>query len=253
MKYFDLSGKVAVVTGGNRGIGFGITKGLAGAGATVVITNRDAAAGQKAAASLEQEGFKVAAVSADVTSVPSIQNMVSRVIGDYGKIDILVNNAAVVLRKPAEDVLEEEWDNLMDLNVRGTFFCCQIVGKEMMRGNGGKIINISSNVAYRLQPIRSVYATSKAAINHLTRALAMEWSKYNINVNVLAPSVTITDINRKYYTEEHPEALEAHLKLTPKGRVATPEDYVGAAIFLASDEADYVTGQILYVDGGVTL
>jgi len=230
MKYFDLSGKVAVVTGGNRGIGFGITKGLAGAGATVVITNRDAAAGQKAAASLEQEGFKVAAVSADMTSVPSIQNMVSRVIGDYGKIDILVNNAAVVLRKPAEDVLEEEWDNLMDLNVRGTFFCCQIVGKEMMRGNGGKII-----------------------INHLTRALAMEWSKYNINVNVLAPSVTITDINRKYYTEEHPEALEAHLKLTPKGRVATPEDYVGAAIFLASDEADYVTGQILYVDGGVTL
>jgi NAD(P)-dependent dehydrogenase (short-subunit alcohol dehydrogenase family) len=108
-------------------------------------------------------------------------------------------------------------------------------------------------VSNRLQPIRSVYATSKAAINHLTRALAMEWSKYNINVNALAPSVTITDINRKYFLEEHPEALEAHLKLTPKGRVATPEDYVGAAIFLASDEADYVTGQILYVDGGVTL
>jgi NAD(P)-dependent dehydrogenase (short-subunit alcohol dehydrogenase family) len=253
MKYFDLSGKVAVVTGGNRGIGFGITKGLADAGATAIITNRDAAAGQKAAASLEQEGLKVAAVSVDVTSVPSIQKMVSRVISDYGQIDILVNNAAVVLRKPAEDVLEEEWDNLMNLNVRGTFFCCQIVGREMMRSNGGKIINISSNVSNRLQPIRSVYATSKAAINHLTRALAMEWAKYNINVNVLAPSVTITDINRKYYLEEHPEALEAHLKLTPKGRVATPEDYVGAAIFLASDEADYVTGQILYVDGGVTL
>jgi NAD(P)-dependent dehydrogenase (short-subunit alcohol dehydrogenase family) len=253
MKYFDLSGKVAVVTGGNRGIGFGITKGLADAGATAIITNRDAAAGQKAAASLEQEGLKVAAVSADVTSAPSIQKMVSRVISDYGQIDILVNNAAVVLRKPAEDVLEEEWDNLMNLNVRGTFFCCQIVGREMMRSNGGKIINISSNVSNRLQPIRSVYATSKAAINHLTRALAMEWAKYNINVNVLAPSVTITDINRKYYLEEHPEALEAHLKLTPKGRVATSEDYVGAAIFLASDEADYVTGQILYVDGGVTL
>lgn len=253
MKYFDLSGKVAVVTGGNRGIGFGITKGLAGAGATVVITNRNAAEGQKAAASLEQEGLKVAAVSADVTSASSIKEMVSRVIGDFGKIDILVNNAAIVLRKPAEDVLEEEWDNLMNLNVRGTFFCCQIVGREMMRGNGGKIINISSNVSSRLQPIRSVYATSKAAINHLTRALAMEWSNYNINVNALAPSVTITDINRKYFTEEHPEALEAHLKLTPKGRVATPEDYVGAAIFLASDEADYVTGQILYVDGGVTL
>ena len=253
MKHFDLSGKVAVVTGGNRGIGFGIAKGLAGAGATVVITNRDAAGGQKAAVSLEREGLKAAAVSADVTSASSIKEMVSRVIGDFGRIDILVNNAAIVLRKSAEDVQEEEWDNLMNLNVRGTFFCCQIVGREMIRSNGGKIINISSNVSNRLQPIRSVYSISKAAINHLTRALAQEWAKYNINVNALAPSVTITDINRKYYLEEHPEALEAHLKLTPKGRVATPEDYVGAAIFLASDEADYVTGQILYVDGGVTL
>jgi NAD(P)-dependent dehydrogenase (short-subunit alcohol dehydrogenase family) len=253
MKHFDLSGKVAVVTGGNRGIGFGITRGLADAGATVVITNRNASEGQKTAASLEQEGLKVAAVSVDVTSVPSVQEMASKVIGDFGKIDILVNNAAIVLRKPAEDVLEEEWDNLMNLNVRGAFFCCQIVGREMIKGNGGRIINISSNVANRLQPIRSVYATSKAAINHLTRALAQEWAKYNINVNVLAPSVTITDINREYFLKEHPQALEAHLKLTPKGRVATPEDYVGAAIFLASDAADYVTGQILYVDGGVTL
>jgi len=253
MKHFDLSGKVAVVTGGNRGIGFGIAKGLAGAGATVVITNRNAMEGQKAAASLEREGLKAAAVSADVTSASSIKEMVSKVIGDFGKIDILVNNAAIVLRKSAEDVLEEEWDNLMNLNVRGAFFCCQIVGREMIRSNGGKIINISSNVSNRLQPIRSVYSISKAAINHLTRALAQEWAKYNVNVNALAPSVTITDMNRKYYLKEHPEALEAHLKLTPKGRVATPEDYVGAAIFLASDEADYVTGQILYVDGGVTL
>ena len=253
MKYFDLSGKVAVVTGGNRGIGFGITRGLAGAGATVVITNRNAAEGRKAVASLEQAGLKVTSVAADVTSAPSIREMVSRVVGDLGKIDILVNNAAVVLRKPAEDVLEEEWDKLMNLNLRGTFFCCQIVGREMIRGNGGKIINISSNVSHRLQPIRSVYATSKAAINHLTRALAMEWGKYNINVNVLAPTTTITDINRKYFLEEHPDELQRYADQTPLGRLANPEDYVGTAVYLASDASNFVTGQVIYVDGGITL
>lgn len=253
MEIFDLSGRIAMVTGGNRGIGLGIAKGLAVAGATVVIVNRKAAEGQSAAESLKKEGLSAVAIPADVCDTSSIATLLTKVVRDFGKIDVLVNNAGVVVRKPTEEISEEDWDYVMDTNLKAVFFCCQLVGREMLRNKRGKIINISSNVSHRLQPIRSVYATSKAGVNHLTRALAQEWAKYNINVNVIAPSVTITDMNRKYYLEDHPEALEAHLRLTPRGRVAAPEDYVGAAVFLASDAADYVTGQILYVDGGVTL
>lgn len=253
MEIFDLSGRIAMITGGNRGIGLGIAKGLAVAGATVVIVNRKAAEGQSAAESLKKEGLSAVAIPADVCDTSSIATLLTKVVRDFGKIDVLVNNAGVVVRKPTEEISEEDWDYVMDTNLKAVFFCCQLVGREMLRNKRGKIINISSNVSHRLQPIRSVYATSKAGVNHLTRALAQEWAKYNINVNVIAPSVTITDMNRKYYLEDHPEALEAHLRLTPRGRVAAPEDYVGAAVFLASDAADYVTGQILYVDGGVTL
>ena len=253
MEIFNLTGKTAIVTGGNRGIGLGIARGLASAGANVVIVNRKTADGQNTAESLGKEGLSAVAISADVNDTSSIEKMVSKVISDFEGIDILVNNTGVIVRKPAEEMLEEDWDYIIDTNLKAVFFCCQLVGREMIRNKKGRIINISSNVSYRVSSQRSVYAASKAGLNHLTRALAYEWAKYNINVNVLAPSVTITDLNRKYFVEEHPEALEAHLRLTPKGRVAYPEDYVGAAIFLASDASDYVTGQILFVDGGVTL
>jgi 2-deoxy-D-gluconate 3-dehydrogenase len=179
--------------------------------------------------------------------------LVARVISEFGKIDILVNSVGVIVRKPAEEVSEEEWDYVIDTNLKGVFFCCQSVGREMIRSKRGRIINISSNIVQRLQPMRVAYAASKAGINHLTRALALEWAKVNINVNAIAPSVTITDINKKFYLEEHRDQLEEHIRLTPKGRVAYPEDYVGAAIFLASDASDYVTGQILYVEGGAAL
>ena len=253
MDIFDLSGRIAAVTGGNQSIGFAIARGLAKAGATAVIVNRNIEEGEKAVESLKKEKLKAAAIPADVTDIKSIDKMVKKVVGDFGKIDILVNNAGVVVRKPPEEITEEDWDYIMNTNLKGAFFCCQSAGKEMIKQKKGKIINISSNVSERIQPVRSAYAASKAGLNHLTRALAFEWAKYNINVNALAPSVTITDMNRKFYLEEHPEALDAHLKLTPKGRVAYPDDYVGAAVFLASDAADYVTGQVLFVDGGVTL
>ena len=253
MEIFDLSGRIAVVTGGNRGIGLAISRGLATAGATVVIVNRKAPEGQSAAESLRKDGLSAVAIPADVTSTSSINQMVAKVIGDLGRIDILVNNTGVVVKKPATEISEEDWDYVVNTNLKAAFFCCQTVGREMIKNNKGRIINISSNASSKQQPLRSVYSTSKAGLNHLTRALAQEWAKYNINVNVLAPSVTITDMSRKYFMEEHPEALEEHLRLTPKGRVAYPEDYVGAAVFLASDASDYVTGQILFVDGGLTL
>jgi len=252
IEIFDLSGRIAIVTGGNQGIGFAIARGLASAGATVVIANRRAAEGQSAAESLEKEGLSAVAIPTDVSRRSSIEALVTKVVSDFRRIDILVNNAGIVIRKPAEEITEEEWDRIMNINLKGMFFCCQLVGKEMLRSKKGKIINISSVIAEKVQPIRSVYAISKAGVSHLTRTLALEWSKYNININAIAPGVTITPLNQKYF-EEHPEQLEEFVSATPKGRVAYPEDYVGAAIFLASDASDYVTGHTLVVDGGTVI
>lgn len=253
MGMFDLSGKIAIITGGSRGIGLGIAKGLGGAGATIIIANRKAAEGQKAVDSLKKEGLKTVVIPVDVSVKSSVDALVAKVIKDFGKIDILVNDAGVIVRKPAVEILEEDWDTVIDTNLKGTFLVCQAVGREMIKRKWGRIINISSNIVQRLQPDRVPYAVSKAGINHLTKALALEWGKFNINVNAIAPTVTITDINRKFYLEEHRDQLEEWIKFTAKGRVASPEDYVGAAIFLSSDASDYVTGQILYVEGGSAL
>jgi NAD(P)-dependent dehydrogenase (short-subunit alcohol dehydrogenase family) len=252
MDMFDLSGRIAIVTGGNQGIGFGIAQGLAGAGATVVIANRRAAEGQKAAETLRKDGYNAIAISTDVSQKASIAAMVEKVIAEYKKIDILVNNAGIVIRKPLEDFEENEWDTIHNTNLRGLFLCCQLVGREMIKRKKGKIINISSVLSQMVQSGRGVYATTKAGISHLTRALAMEWSRYNINVNAIGPGLTITPINEKYF-KENPSDLKKILGGIPIGREAYPQDYAGAAIFLASEASDYVTGQTLLVDGGMTI
>ena len=252
MDIFDLSGRIAIVTGGNQGIGFAIARGLATAGATVVIANRRAHEGQRAAESLRAERLSAAAIPTDVSLRSSVAELVSKTVNDFGKIDILVTSAGVIVRKPAEEISEEEWDYIMDINLKGVFFCCQLVGRHMFQRRKGKIINVSSNVSEVTQPLRSVYAASKAAVSHLTRALAAEWAKYNINVNAIGPGPTITPLNKKYL-EEHPEDLKERLSGIPMGRLGNPSDHVGAAIFLASDASDFVTGQTLLVDGGSTL
>ena len=252
MNIFDLSGKVAIVTGGNQGIGFGIAQGLASAGATVVIANRRATEGQNAAESLKKDGLNAVAIPTDVSSKSSLEALVSKVTTDFGKIDVLVNNAAVIVRKPIEDFTEEEWNQIMNTNLRGLFLCCQLVGREMIKNKKGKIINISSVLSQIVQPGRSVYAVAKAGVSHLTRALALEWGKHNINVNAIGPGLTITPLNQKYF-EENPEDLKNIVASIAKGREAYPQDYAGAAIFLASDASDYITGQTLLVDGGMTI
>ena len=252
MNLFDLSGRIAIVTGGNQGIGFGIAQGLAAAGATVVIANRRAAEGQKAAESLQKAGFNAVAIPTDVSQKSSIATMVDKVMKQFGKIDILVNNAAVMIRKPLEDFEENEWDTILNTNLRGLFLCCQLVGREMIKRKKGKIINLSSVLSQMVQSGRGVYATGKAGVSHLTRALALEWSKYNINVNAIGPGVTITPINEKYFGE-NPDELKKIINDIPIGREAYPTDYAGAAVFLASDASDYVTGQTLLVDGGWTI
>ncbi|MBA7479389.1 MAG: glucose 1-dehydrogenase [Dehalococcoidia bacterium] len=252
MNMFDLTGKIAIVTGGNQGIGLGITRGLAGAGATVVIANRRAAEGQKAAAALQKEGFNVIAIPTDVSQKVSVAAMVGKVMDEYKKIDILVNNAAVMIRKPLEDFEENEWDTILNTNLRGLFLCCQLVGREMIKRKKGKIINLSSVLSQIVQPGRGVYATGKAGVSQLTRALALEWSKYGINVNAIGPGLTITPINEKYFGE-NPDELKKTINTIPIGREAYPVDYAGTAVFLASDASDYVTGQTLLVDGGMTI
>lgn len=251
MDMFDLSGRIAIVTGGNQGIGFGIAQGLAGAGATVVIANRRAAEGQKAAESLQKEGYNALAIPTDVSQKASIAAMVDGVMKQFQKIDILVNNAAVMIRKPLEDFTESEWDTILNTNLRGLFLCCQVVGREMIKQKKGKIINISSVLSQIVQPGRGVYATGKAGVSHLTRSLAMEWSQYNINVNAIGPGLTITPINDKYF-KENPDELKRIINAIPIGREAYPTDYAGTAVFLASAASDYVTGQTLLVDGGMT-
>jgi len=252
MNMFDLSGRIAIVTGGNQGIGFGIARGLVSAGATVVIANRRAAEGQKAAESLQKDGFNAIAIPTDVSQKASIAAMVDKVMSQYQKIDILVNNAAVMIRKPLEDFEENEWDTILNTNLRGLFLCCQSVGREMIKRKKGKIINISSVLSQMVQSGRGVYATGKAGVSHLTRALALEWSKYNININAIGPGLTITPINEKYF-RDNPNELKKIINDIPIGREAYPTDYAGAAVFLASDASDYVTGQTLLVDGGMTI
>ena len=165
MKTFDLGGKVAIVTGGNRGIGYGITKGLAEAGATVVIANRNVADGEKVAQALTKNGLKVHAIPADVASLPSITEMVAKAIKDFKKIDVLVNNAAVTVRKAPEEFTEADWNVVMDTDLKGMFFCCQAVGREMMRQKKGRIVNVSSVNSRIISPNRAVYCTAKGGVS----------------------------------------------------------------------------------------
>jgi len=252
MELFSLKNKTAIVTGGNQGIGFAIAKGLASVGATVVIANRRAAEGQQAAELLKKEGYSAVAVATDVSEISSIKNLVSEVIGKYQKIDILVNNAGVIVRTPPEEITEDEWNFVFDINLKGMFFCCQLVGKEMIKRKKGKIINVSSNVSEVAMPGRSIYSVSKAGVAHLTRALALEWAKKGININALGPGPTITDINKKYF-DENPRDLQDRIDSIPMARIGQPMDHVGAAIFLASDASNFITGQNLLVDGGSTI
>jgi len=249
---FTLSGKTAIIAGGSRGIGFAIAEGLAAMGARVIVANRTPEEGEKAAAAIRAQGAEARAIPVDLARRDSIDRLVSATVAACGGIDILVNAVGIIKRGPIEDVSEDDWDAMMAINLRGAFLLCQAVGREMIKRRQGKIINISSNISQVLQPHRGAYAVTKAGISHLTRVLGLEWAPYGINVNAIAPAPTITDINRKFF-EDNPRDLEARKASIPLGRLGTPADYVGAAVFLASRASDFVTGQIYFVDGGSNL
>ena len=249
---FTLSGKTAIVAGGSRGIGFAIAEGLASAGAAVAIANSTADQGERAAEAIRAQGLQARAIPVDISRRDSVERLVASALEAYGQIDILVNSAGVIRRAPIEEATDADWDLMVNTNLRGAFLCCQVVGREMIRRRQGKIINISSNVSQVLQPHRGVYAITKAGVSHLTRVMALEWAPYGVTVNAIAPAPTITDLNRKFF-EDHPEDFKARVQSIPLGRLGSPQDYVGAAVFLASRASDFVTGQTYFVDGGSNL
>jgi NAD(P)-dependent dehydrogenase (short-subunit alcohol dehydrogenase family) len=248
---FDLSGKVAIVTGGAGGIGQALALGLADAGADVVVTSRGLPKLEEVAKQIRAKGRKSLALSADVTNAKSVENMVENTLKEFTHIDILVNGAGLAIRKPADTFPIDEWQTVMDVNARGTFLCCQAVGRVMIKQGGGKIVNISSvRGRYGLPANYAAYCASKGAVDTLTRTLACEWAKYNVLVNAIAPTVVETELTKELLADvEYAKTMKARI---PMGRWALTEDLVGPCIFFASDASNFVTGQILYIDGGVT-
>jgi NAD(P)-dependent dehydrogenase (short-subunit alcohol dehydrogenase family) len=248
---FGLNSKVALVTGGHGGLGKAIALGLADAGADVIVASRNLQALQATTKEIEAKGRKSLAVSVDVADEKQVNNMVETILKGFPHIDILVNGAGLAIRKPADSFPIEEWQKVMDINTRGTFLCCQAVGRVMLKQKSGKIINISSvRGRYGLPSGYAAYCPSKGAVDTLTRTLACEWAKSNVLVNAIAPTIVETDLTKDALA--NPAYAKQMIDRIPMGRWALPEDIVGPTIFFASDAANFVTGQILYIDGGVT-
>ena len=246
MSLFDLTGKVAIVTGGNGGIGLGMAKGLADAGATVVLSGRNVAKGEAAAKGL---GHGAVFVAADVTKKPACIALVAETVRRFGRLDILVNNAGIAVRKNPQDYTEEEWHRVMDTNMTSAFLCCQAAYPEMVKAGGGKVINTGSVMSLFGAPHAAPYAASKGAIMQYTKVIATAWAKDNIQCNAVLPGWIDTELTQSARVQV-PGLNEAVLLRTPAGRWGVPDDLSGIAVFLASRASDFVTGTAIPCDGG---
>jgi NAD(P)-dependent dehydrogenase (short-subunit alcohol dehydrogenase family) len=246
---FDLSGRVAVVTGGGTGLGNGMAAGLAQAGALVVLASRRREMVDRAAAEIRTMGGKAAAMVVDVTQIKELPAFFEAVAKRHGRLDILVNNAGTNRRAPVLEYTEQDWDTVMDLNLKSVFFCCQAAGRIMKAQGGGKIINTASLASAYTSVNQAAYAPSKGGLKLLTMQLALELAPFRINVNAIGPGWYRTPLNDDLFRDE--AWARGVTAMIPWGRTGTPEDLIGAVIFLASRASDYVTGQILYVDGGM--
>ena len=247
MKLFDLKGKVAIVTGGNGGIGLGMARGLAAAGAKVVVAGRNAI---KSAAAAKEIGGE--AIEVDVKSETSLEALVARTVKRHGRLDILVNNAGINIRKQPQEYTLAEYHEVMDTNLTSAFRCSQLAYPEMQKAGGGKIINIGSMMSIFGASFTAAYASSKGGIVQMSRAMACAWAKDNIQVNCVLPGWIDTDLTRN--ARRQVEGLhERVLARTPAGRWGEPADFAGIAVFLASSASDFLTGTAIPVDGGYSV
>jgi 2-deoxy-D-gluconate 3-dehydrogenase len=249
LEKFSLKGKSGIVTGAGSGIGKGISTGLVQAGAGLVIVGRNLEKLEASAEEIRQFGGPVIPVQADMAKMEDIKSLVDRSVKEFDKIDFLFNNAGIIRRNPSEDFLEKDWDDVIDINLKGPFFLAQAVARVMIsQERKGKIINTSSLIAVQGGKRVPAYAASKGGLAQVTKSMANDWAKYNILVNAIGPGWVNTEL-----TEPLRKDKERFTEITgriPLGRWADPEDLAGTAVFLASDASDYITGQTIFVDGG---
>ena len=247
---FDLNGKVAFVTGASKGIGYDLARAIAHAGAKVIVTARDLDALNQLVNVIKSEGGEAFALQLDISNITQINAVVADVVQRFGQIDILVNNAGLGFNHDAVDVTEADWDDMMNVNLKGLFFMCQAVGKQMLSQNYGRIINMSSQAGQVGILRHAVYCATKGGVNQLTRVLALEWAQHNITVNAVAPTFIRTPGTAERL--DTPDFAADVLSRLPIGHVGNTMDVAGAVIYLASAAAALVTGTILLVDGGWT-
>jgi 2-dehydro-3-deoxy-D-gluconate 5-dehydrogenase len=249
---FDLRGKVAIVTGGNGGIGLGIARGLADAGADIAVVGRNEAKSNAAVADLEARGVEAIAIATDVTDKAAVADMVEHVIGEFGRIDILVNNAGINIRKPPHVLELDEWESVIDTNLTSAFLCSKAVYPFMKAAGGGKVINIGSMMSIFGASFAPAYAASKGGIVQFTRACACAWAADNIQANAILPGWIDTDLTKR--AREQIDSLHDRvLARTPAARWGEIDDFAGIAVFLSSQASDFVTGTAIPVDGGFSI
>ena len=246
---FELTGKVAVVTGGNGGIGLGIAMGLAGAGANIVVAARSVEKTAQALEDIRALGVEAHGITVDVTQEPAIQRMVTDTINHMGRLDILVNNSGIAVRAQPQDLTAAQWDSVVDVNLRAAFLASKEVYSHMVSAGGGKVINVGSMYSLFGSDWGAPYAASKAGLVQLTKSLAVAWAKDNIQVNAVLPGWFVTDLTRGI-PEADPNRYDNINRRIPTCRWGEPSELGGAAVFLASAASDYVTGAALTVDGG---
>lgn len=248
---FSLRGRTALVTGASRGIGKAVALALADAGADVAVGVRTAGTGEDVVAEIETMGRRSMAVPLDVIDLAQVRAGVQAVVDGFGRLDILVNNAGLGPANPAEDVVEADFDLTMDVNVKGLFFASQAAGREMIRQGFGRIVNLSSQAGFVALPSEAIYCASKAAVTHLTRCLAVEWGRFGITVNAVAPTFIRTDGTAQDLADPVFEA-DVRERIAGLHRIGEPVDVAGGVVFLASPAASLITGTTLLIDGGWT-
>jgi 2-deoxy-D-gluconate 3-dehydrogenase len=244
----DLTGRVAVVTGASRGIGRSVALALAEAGADVAVAARSAADLEDTAAAVRKTGRRALAVVTDVARAGDVEQLVTRTVGELGRLDVLVNNSGIGEPHRALDTTEDIWDRHLDINAKGTFLCCQAAARHMLAQGSGKIINVTSIFALKGVPNYAAYTASKAAVVGLTKALAVEWARGGLQVNAVAPGYLATDINAEARAD--PDRRARLVRSVPARRIAEPEEIGPLIVYLASPASDYMTGAVLAFDGG---